>query len=121
MREAADREDWTLHYQPIRNAKTGCVRAVEALLRWDYPDLGLVTPSEFLEVAEDIGLSSAIGDWVLREACLQAARWRDAGFEGIRVSANVSPLNACEPVSASYKQHPKAQMSARRSTFLPRA
>jgi len=60
-------------------------------LRWDYPDLGLVTPSEFLQVAENIGLSSSIGDWVLREACFQAARWRDEGFAGIRIAVNVSP------------------------------
>ena len=91
LREAADREDWALYYQPVRNVRTGRVGAVEALLRWDYPDLGMVTPDEFLEVAEDIGLSEVIGAWVLREACLQAARWRDEGFEGVRISVNVSP------------------------------
>jgi EAL domain-containing protein (putative c-di-GMP-specific phosphodiesterase class I) len=79
-----------LNYQPrIRPAEMR-VDAVEALLRWRHPTRGFVPPDEFIPLAEQIGLIVEIGDWVLREACLQARRWRDAGGFDWQVAVNVS-------------------------------
>jgi EAL domain-containing protein (putative c-di-GMP-specific phosphodiesterase class I) len=63
----------------------------EALLRWRHPELGLVLPGEFLSIAENTQLIVPIGEWVLREACTQAARWQALGFPGFRIAVNVSP------------------------------
>jgi EAL domain-containing protein (putative c-di-GMP-specific phosphodiesterase class I) len=79
-----------LHYQPKVNLDTGEITGVEALIRWQRPDRGLVPPSDFVPIAEDCGLIVPIGQWVLREACRQAREWQDAGLPFKRVSINVS-------------------------------
>jgi diguanylate cyclase (GGDEF)-like protein/PAS domain S-box-containing protein len=90
LRRALEREEFLLHYQPKVNLDTGEITGVEALIRWQRPDRGLVPPSDFVPIAEDCGLIVPIGRWVLREACRQAREWQDAGLPFKRVSINVS-------------------------------
>ena len=72
--------------------ETGGIIGVEALIRWQNPETGLVPPDQFIHVAEDIGLINPIGDWVLREACRQVRAWQDAGLPPLFVAVNVSPI-----------------------------
>jgi diguanylate cyclase len=90
LRKALERSEFTLNYQPRLAVEGMRVEAVEALLRWWHPQRGFVSPDEFIPLAEQSGLIVEIGDWVLREACAQARRWRDAGGPGWQVAVNVS-------------------------------
>ncbi len=91
LRSAIDGEDLVLHYQPIVCLRTGAVRGAEALVRWDHPRHGLLLPEHFIPLAEETGLIIALGTWVLREACGQAARWRaEHPGLGLSVSVNIS-------------------------------
>jgi diguanylate cyclase len=90
LRKALERGEFTLYYQPRLALKDLRVEALEALLRWRHPQRGFVAPDEFIPLAEQNGLIVEIGDWVLREACAQARRWRDAGAPGWQVAVNVS-------------------------------
>jgi diguanylate cyclase (GGDEF)-like protein/PAS domain S-box-containing protein len=96
IRRAVDARQWVLHYQPIVDLENGDVRAVEALIRWADPERGLIQPSEFLPLAEAMGLSEAIGDWVLHEVIRQARTWRDQGLR-FEVCFNVSPRQLRRP------------------------
>jgi predicted signal transduction protein with EAL and GGDEF domain len=80
--------EFELYYQPIVNLQSDRVSCCEALLRWHHPDRGMVLPGEFIAAAEEHGLIAAIGEWVLRTACTEAATWPD----NIRVAVNVSPI-----------------------------
>lgn len=88
LREALEQKQFELHYQPLVGAASGRTEAFEALLRWRHPTLGLVPPTEFVPIAEEIGLIGDIGAWVLREATRAAATWP----KHIRVSVNISPV-----------------------------
>ncbi len=90
LRKALERQEFSLNYQPRLALDDLRVEAVEALLRWSHPQRGPVPPDEFIPLAEQSGLIVEIGDWVLREACAQARRWRDAGAPHWRVAVNVS-------------------------------
>lgn len=90
LRKALDREEFILYYQPQLDIRTGKIVAVEALIRWQSPDLGLVPPPDFISLAEETGLIQPIGDWVLSTACLQNKAWQDAGFGPLRVTVNLS-------------------------------
>ena len=90
LRKALERSEFTLNYQPRLAVEGMRVEAVEALLRWWHPQRGFVSPDEFIPLAEQSGLIVEIGDWVLREACAQARRWRDSGVHGWQVAVNVS-------------------------------
>ena len=90
LRNAVARSEFVLHYQPQVDLRTGRVFAVEALVRWNHPTLGLVPPIKFIPMAEETGLIVPIGDWVLREACRQNKAWQDAGLPPMVVSVNVS-------------------------------
>lgn len=92
MRHAVEREEFLLHYQPKVNLETGEITGVEALIRWQHPDRGLVLPSRFVPIAEDCGLIIQIGRWVLREACRQARAWQDAGMRPLPIAVNVSAI-----------------------------
>jgi diguanylate cyclase (GGDEF)-like protein/PAS domain S-box-containing protein len=97
LREALAREQLSLHYQPQFDLRTGRLTAVEALLRWRHPQLGLIPPADFIPTAEESGLITPIGDWVLRRACRQAKIWSDAGGCPLRVAVNVSCLQFVQP------------------------
>jgi diguanylate cyclase (GGDEF)-like protein/PAS domain S-box-containing protein len=90
LRRAIERNEFLLHYQPKVNLVTGEITGVEALIRWQQPDRGLVPPAKFVPIAEDCGLILPIGRWVLREACRQASEWQAASLPFKRISVNVS-------------------------------
>ena len=90
LRKAVDRREFSLSFQPRLSLRDLQVEAVEALLRWSHPQRGMVPPDEFIPLAEQSGLIVEIGDWVLREACAQVRRWRDAGVTAWQVAVNVS-------------------------------
>jgi diguanylate cyclase (GGDEF)-like protein len=90
LRRAIQNEEFLLHYQPRVSIDSLDITGVEALVRWQHPQLGLVSPSEFIPLAEDTGLIVPIGEWVLRTACLQARRWRDEGFAPLKIAVNIS-------------------------------
>jgi len=92
LRHALERDEFLLHYQPKIDLKTGEITGVEALIRWQHPDRGLVFPVQFISVAEDCGLILPIGRWVLRESCRQAKAWQDAGLRPIEMAVNVSSV-----------------------------
>ncbi len=90
LRDAVTRSEFVLHYQPQMNLKTGRIFAAESLLRWQHPVRGLISPGDFIPLAEETGLIVPIGEWVLNEACRQNKAWQDAGLAPIVVSVNVS-------------------------------
>jgi diguanylate cyclase (GGDEF)-like protein/PAS domain S-box-containing protein len=92
LRRALERREFVLHYQPKVNLMTGAITGAEALLRWIHPVRGLVSPLDFIPVAEDCGLIQPIGAWVLREACEQAGTWMRAGLPAINMAVNVSAI-----------------------------
>jgi diguanylate cyclase (GGDEF)-like protein/PAS domain S-box-containing protein len=90
MRHALEREEFSVHYQPKVNLESGEIVGVEALIRWLHPDLGLVSPAEFIPIAEECGLMIPIGRWVMGQACHQAQAWREIGLAPIRIAVNIS-------------------------------
>ncbi|HET9114448.1 MAG TPA: EAL domain-containing protein [Burkholderiales bacterium] len=92
LREALDKAQFRVFYQPIVTLNNGALHKAEALIRWQHPVRGLISPAEFIPVAEEIGLITAIGDWVFREAASQAARWRELYYAKFQISINVSPV-----------------------------
>ncbi|MEH2531895.1 diguanylate cyclase (GGDEF)-like protein [Bradyrhizobium sp. AZCC 1588] len=88
MRNALAQGDFSLFYQPLVNLQTKKVTAFEALMRWHHPERGSVAPSEFIPVAEEMGLILPLGEWALRQACMEAVHWPDE----INLSVNLSPL-----------------------------
>jgi diguanylate cyclase (GGDEF)-like protein len=89
LRRALQNEEFLLHYQPRVAIDSLAITGVEALVRWQHPQLGLVPPLEFIPLAEDTGLIVPIGEWVLRTACLQGQRWREQGFAPIQIAVNI--------------------------------
>ena len=92
LRQALDNGELSLVYQPQMETATGAMIGLEALLRWQHPELGLVSPVKFIRVAEATGLIVPIGDWVLRTACSQVRKWQDAGLLAVPVAVNVSAV-----------------------------
>ncbi len=90
LHRALERNELLLYYQPQVSQQSGQIIGVEALLRWNHPELGLVTPDKFIPIAERTGLITSIGDWVLRNACKQNKLWQDAGLPCIRMALNLS-------------------------------
>lgn len=90
LRQALARKQFEVHYQPKVDVTRGAVTGVEALLRWRHPTRGLISPTDFIPLAEDTGLILGIGEWVLREACRQARAWQLAGMPFMRVAVNLS-------------------------------
>jgi diguanylate cyclase (GGDEF)-like protein/PAS domain S-box-containing protein len=90
LRLALENDELQLHYQPIIDLASGKVSALEALLRWQHPELGMVPPSRFIPLAEDSGLIIPIGDWVLKRACRQMKAWQALGIAPRRIAVNLS-------------------------------
>ena len=90
LRRALDRGELRLHFQPRVDIATGDVTAVEALVRWEHPDCGLIFPSQFIPLAEETGLIIPLSAWVLKTSCEQCKQWHQAGLKPVRVSVNVS-------------------------------
>jgi len=96
LRKAVDQKQWMLHYQPLIELDSGRMYGVEALIRWPEPNGGLVSPGEFIPLAEEMGLIEAIGDWVVEEICRQDAQWRAEGLT-LEVGFNLSPRQLWQP------------------------
>lgn len=90
LRRAIGHHELSIHYQPIISLQTGSITGAEALLRWQHPQRGFVSPGEFIPMAEETGLIRPVGEWVLQAACAQAMAWRADGYSGLRVTVNFS-------------------------------
>jgi len=90
LRQALEKEEFLVYYQPQVEIHTGMIIGVEALLRWQHPQRGLVAPDNFIPLLEDTGLIHPVGEWVLRTACQQGAEWHRQGFSSLRMAVNLS-------------------------------
>ena len=97
LRHAIENEEFVLHYQPRVAVDSMQITGVEALIRWQHPQLGLLPPAEFIPLAEDTGLIIPIGEWVVRVACRQNKRWQDEGFAPMRMAVNISAQQLRQP------------------------
>jgi len=109
LRLALDKKELFLMYQPQIEIATGRIIGLEALARWQHPELGLVPPDKFIRIAENIGLIMPIGEWVLRTACSQARKWQDDGLTAVSIAVNVSAVqfrqeNFCELIRRVLKE-----------------
>jgi diguanylate cyclase (GGDEF)-like protein/PAS domain S-box-containing protein len=90
LRSGLIRNEFRLYYQPKVDVSSGLIVAMEALVRWEHPELGLLSPLEFIQIAEENGLIVELGEWVLREACRQNVQWHNEGIENLKVAVNLS-------------------------------
>lgn len=97
LRKAQEQNEFYLNYQPKINLNTGKITGVEALIRWQHPEKGLIYPAEFIPLAEETGLIIPIGEWVLRTACLQNKAWQESKFPPVIVSVNISIRQMFQP------------------------
>jgi diguanylate cyclase len=101
LRRALEREEFVLYYQPKVDMESEKIVGMEALLRWQSPERGLVAPGEFIPLLEETGLILPVGEWVLRAACKQARAWQTAGLADIHIAVNLSTLQFKQPEFAS--------------------
>jgi len=90
MRRAIERDEFHILYQPKINSETNQITALEALIRWEHPELGMLPPSEFISLAEETGLILPVGEWVMRRVCLDNRQWQEQGLPKVRVAVNLS-------------------------------
>jgi diguanylate cyclase (GGDEF)-like protein len=90
LRRALDHGEFQLHYQPKIDARSGAIVGIEALLRWQHPELGMVAPAKFIPIAEETGLIVSIGKWVLKTACAQNVAWQKSGLPHLHMAVNLS-------------------------------
>ena len=90
LNAAYENQEFTLYFQPKVDIKTEQLMGIEALMRWNHPEKGIVTPGAFIPVAEEVGLITKIDEWGMREACRQNKRWQDEGLDPVKISVNVS-------------------------------
>lgn len=91
LRKAISNHEFVLYFQPKLNLEDGLICGVEALIRWENADIGIISPSKFIPLAEETGLILQIGEWVLREACRINKHWQDQGFQPLSIAVNISP------------------------------
>jgi len=108
LKTALEKGEFTLHYQPKVNMDTGHIYEVEALIRWKHPELGFISPTEFIPLAEETGMVLPIGNWVLLEACKQNKRWQRSGIK-VKTAVNVSSLQFEDP---QFIKHVKKALEA---------
>ena len=96
LRHALERNEFVLYYQAKRDIASGRITGMEALLRWEHPDLGTVGPREFIPIAEETGLIVPIGRWVLKTACMQSVEWRKQGLPPLITAVNLTPRQFCD-------------------------
>lgn len=99
LHKALEREELLLHYQPQVHLSTGQIFGLEALVRWQHQDLGLVSPTQFIPIAEETGLIVPLGEWALKTACAQAKAWHDEGHPELAVSVNLSARQLRNPAN----------------------
>ena len=97
LRRGVVNREFLVHYQPIASMATGRIEAVETVIRWRHPELGILPPRDFIVLAEATGLIVPIGEWVLRSACSQVKLWHEAGHHGLRVAVNLSVRQLQQP------------------------
>jgi EAL domain-containing protein (putative c-di-GMP-specific phosphodiesterase class I) len=97
LRHALERQELYLHYQPQVVMESGEIFGAEALLRWQHPKLGSVSPTEFIPIAEEMGFIQSLGSWALRQACKQLKYWHEAGHPTLRIAVNLSAPEFLEP------------------------
>ena len=97
LRRALERDQFSLHYQPKIDMTSGQITGVEALLRWNHPELGTVSPGQFIPLAEETGLIVPIGRWVLKEACAQNMAWQRCGLRPVTMAVNLLPRQFADP------------------------
>jgi len=97
LRRALARGEFELYYQPKVATRTGRILGAEALLRWNHPERGRVSPAQFIPLCEETGLIIPIGDWIIRTACLQTLDWNRQGYADLRIAVNLSPLQFRQP------------------------
>jgi diguanylate cyclase (GGDEF)-like protein len=96
LRHALERNEFRLHYQAKRDIASGKITGMEALLRWEHPDLGTVAPMQFIQVAEETGLIIPIGKWVLKTVCLQSVVWQNQGLPPLSIAVNLTARQFCD-------------------------
>lgn len=97
LRKAIDNDEFILYYQPKLDLKTNGILGCEALIRWNHPTMGMISPAEFIPLAEETGLINQIGEWVLREACLQNRKWLEEGYTDFIMAVNMSAHQFKQP------------------------
>lgn len=97
LRKAVENEEFILYYQPKINLKTEEIVGCEALIRWNHPKMGMISPAEFIPLAEETGLINPIGEWALREACVQNKKWHDEGYSEFIMAVNMSAYQFKQP------------------------
>lgn len=97
IKSAISNQEFILHYQPITDLKNGELNAMEALIRWNHPKLGLIPPDHFIPISEESGEIVAIGNWVLKQACSQNKAWQDLGYPPFKICVNISTIQLKQP------------------------
>ena len=118
LRHALDRHEFLLYYQPKVNIHAGEIVGLEALVRWEHPEMGLVSPATFIPLAEETGLIVEIGEWVLQQACQQVVAWHQMGLQPLSIAVNLSPRQFYEPelpdvIAKVLEAHPTPTPSSR--------
>ncbi|WP_282936779.1 EAL domain-containing protein [Paenibacillus sp. RC67] len=97
LRKALERKELCIFYQPLVDLHNGHIYGMEALVRWQHPEWGMISPAEFIPLAEETGLIIPIGNWILKESCIQTKRWADSGYPPLCVSVNISAIQFHQP------------------------